>query len=333
MNGRRTMAYSMIVAMAAVAVAGSAAGAAHAQEGGTIPGWIKSIFEFYVDGQITDAELISALEFLIAQDIIQVTTATGQDAAAEMVTPEPMRAPTPARASADAWEAPTARAKAEAAVAESSARAAAEAAALVEEARGAAWAAAAASDNGHRAAKTAESIAVATAANAIASGPSTDAVTIIGNIEPHQHSYRAAAISSSTPTIREAYDAVVKAGEAATTAIEIAWSGNEGATREAANAAREAANAAREAHNAAAREAATARDDAQAAAQHAADARDDAFTAYNAVRRAAAEAGANSDTDAISAEALNAYRDAARAADAAAVDAARAADAAAFLDR
>ena len=32
----------------------------------------KTMFAFYVDGQITDIEIIAALEYLIAQDIIQV---------------------------------------------------------------------------------------------------------------------------------------------------------------------------------------------------------------------------------------------------------------------
>lgn len=81
MDGRRTMALGMIVALAA---GGTMAGAAHAQEGGPIPTWIKSIFAFYLDGQITDDELISALEFLIAQDIIQVAAEAEQDTAAEV---------------------------------------------------------------------------------------------------------------------------------------------------------------------------------------------------------------------------------------------------------
>lgn len=79
MNGRRTMTFGIIMVLAAAAGVGGTTGAAHAQEGGTIPAWIKSIFEFYVDGQITDAELISALEYLIAQGIIHVSAAVEPD--------------------------------------------------------------------------------------------------------------------------------------------------------------------------------------------------------------------------------------------------------------
>ena len=40
--------------------------------GKEIPPWIKSIFEFYVAGDISDAELIGALQFLISEGIIVV---------------------------------------------------------------------------------------------------------------------------------------------------------------------------------------------------------------------------------------------------------------------
>ena len=75
MNVRCTTTYAVIVALAAIAAPVSAA---QAQEGETIPAWIKRVFAFYVDGQITDAELITALEYLISQDIIQVTANVGQ---------------------------------------------------------------------------------------------------------------------------------------------------------------------------------------------------------------------------------------------------------------
>ena len=84
MNGRRGTALVAAVALAAagVVVAVASGGAAYAapDEGdGPIPVWVKGVFAFYIDGHITDDELISALEFLIAQDIIQVTTGIEQD--------------------------------------------------------------------------------------------------------------------------------------------------------------------------------------------------------------------------------------------------------------
>ena len=53
-------------------VALGAGGAAHAQDGERIPAWVKTVFEFYVDGQISEGELINALQYLIEQNIIQV---------------------------------------------------------------------------------------------------------------------------------------------------------------------------------------------------------------------------------------------------------------------
>jgi len=38
----------------------------------SIPVWIKDILNFYVKGEITDTELISALEFMILNDIINI---------------------------------------------------------------------------------------------------------------------------------------------------------------------------------------------------------------------------------------------------------------------
>lgn len=49
------------------------AGAAHAQaECELIPGWVKSVFVYYVDGQITEAELVSALQYPIDQDVTRI---------------------------------------------------------------------------------------------------------------------------------------------------------------------------------------------------------------------------------------------------------------------
>ena len=70
------MPYTVITTVAAAAVIyGGAAAAAHAQEGDLIPAWVKSVFSFYVNGEITEAELINALEYLIDQNIIQVAPA------------------------------------------------------------------------------------------------------------------------------------------------------------------------------------------------------------------------------------------------------------------
>ena len=79
--GRRQTAIVALGAIAALAViaaqaAPAADGATHAaQDGERIPAWVKSVFGFYVDGQITEAELIGALQYLIGQGIIQVLAA------------------------------------------------------------------------------------------------------------------------------------------------------------------------------------------------------------------------------------------------------------------
>ena len=67
-----------LAAVAALAACAAPAGVAHAQEGETIPAWVRAIFVYYADNQITDAELINAIEFLIAHDVIQTTTAPNQ---------------------------------------------------------------------------------------------------------------------------------------------------------------------------------------------------------------------------------------------------------------
>lgn len=84
MGKRRGMAYTVIAAVAAAAVIGAgAAGAAHAQEGERIPAWVKSVFAFYVNDEIAEAELINALEYLIDQNIIQVTQAAPAEPATD----------------------------------------------------------------------------------------------------------------------------------------------------------------------------------------------------------------------------------------------------------
>lgn len=73
MGMRRTATYAVIMALA-LATAVGPPGTAHAQEvDGPIPAWIKSVFSFYADGQITDAELIAALEYLISHGVLVIT--------------------------------------------------------------------------------------------------------------------------------------------------------------------------------------------------------------------------------------------------------------------
>ena len=60
----------------ALATAVGMPGTAYAQDDGgdgPIPTWIKSVFSFYVDGQITDEELIAALEYLISHGVLVIT--------------------------------------------------------------------------------------------------------------------------------------------------------------------------------------------------------------------------------------------------------------------
>ena len=71
MNGRRAMMYGMIVTMA-VAGAGGAVSSAQAQEGELIPSWIKQVFIYYANDQISEAELINALTYLLENDIIRI---------------------------------------------------------------------------------------------------------------------------------------------------------------------------------------------------------------------------------------------------------------------
>ena len=64
--------------IAAVAAAGAApllAGEAHAQQQGEgqVPAWVKQVFAYYVDGQITESELLNALKYLIENGIMQVS--------------------------------------------------------------------------------------------------------------------------------------------------------------------------------------------------------------------------------------------------------------------
>lgn len=80
-GGERALAICMAVALAAAAV--MYGGAAHAaQEGGHIPEWIKTVFGYYAAGQITDGELIGALQYLIGAGVITLPAAGGGEQAA-----------------------------------------------------------------------------------------------------------------------------------------------------------------------------------------------------------------------------------------------------------
>ena len=75
------MALGMIAALAVVA--GGTAGAAHAaQEGGPIPPWVKTVFGYYMDGNIGDSEVINALQHLIDIGVITMPVGGGGEPAA-----------------------------------------------------------------------------------------------------------------------------------------------------------------------------------------------------------------------------------------------------------
>ena len=65
----------LLACAAALIISAAAVGTSHAQAGagGELPAWIKSLFSYYADGQISDGELIGALEYLIGAGIIQVS--------------------------------------------------------------------------------------------------------------------------------------------------------------------------------------------------------------------------------------------------------------------
>lgn len=43
-------------------------------QGDKIPGWVKNIFVWYAENKVSENELLSAIEFLINQNIIQIKT-------------------------------------------------------------------------------------------------------------------------------------------------------------------------------------------------------------------------------------------------------------------
>ena len=74
----RQAATCVIITALAAATVGIVGGNAHAQDREIIPTWVRSIFEFYGGGQIDDRELIGALEYLIAEGIIQIKAAPAE---------------------------------------------------------------------------------------------------------------------------------------------------------------------------------------------------------------------------------------------------------------
>ena len=73
----RPLGAACIAAITAVAAAGTApllAGEAHGQQEGEgqVPAWVKQVFAYYVDGQITESELLNALKYLIENGIMRV---------------------------------------------------------------------------------------------------------------------------------------------------------------------------------------------------------------------------------------------------------------------
>ena len=88
-GGERALAICMAVALAAAAV--MYGGAAHAaQEGGAIPEWIKTVFGYYATGEITDAEIIGALQYLIGAGVITLPAEAPPEAAAAAAAPANM---------------------------------------------------------------------------------------------------------------------------------------------------------------------------------------------------------------------------------------------------
>ena len=74
----RPLGAACIAAVTAVAAAGAApllAGEAHGQQEGEgqVPAWVKQVFAYYVDGQISESELLNALTYLIESGIMQVS--------------------------------------------------------------------------------------------------------------------------------------------------------------------------------------------------------------------------------------------------------------------
>lgn len=71
----RSAAHAAVAAAAALlACAPALAGEAHAEQ---VPPWVKQVFGYYVDGQISEAELLAALVFLIDSGIMVVETPGG----------------------------------------------------------------------------------------------------------------------------------------------------------------------------------------------------------------------------------------------------------------
>ncbi len=70
MNVYGTRRGALLLGLAGVLALGGAAGMAYSQDAG-IPGWIKGLFQSWTDEQVSDADLIGAIEFLVGAGVIQ----------------------------------------------------------------------------------------------------------------------------------------------------------------------------------------------------------------------------------------------------------------------
>ena len=71
---RLSIAACIATVMAAAGAIPLLAGEAHGQqEDERVPAWVKQVFGFYVDGQISEDELLGALEYLIKNGIMEVS--------------------------------------------------------------------------------------------------------------------------------------------------------------------------------------------------------------------------------------------------------------------
>ena len=61
----------VLPAVGAVLVISTFSSLIEAQEG-TIPGWVKDVAGFWSDGQISEGEFVSAMQYLISQDIVTI---------------------------------------------------------------------------------------------------------------------------------------------------------------------------------------------------------------------------------------------------------------------
>ncbi len=70
MNVYGTKRGALLLGLAGILALGGVAGMAYSQDAG-IPDWIKGLFQLWTDEQVGDAELLTAIEFLVGEGIIQ----------------------------------------------------------------------------------------------------------------------------------------------------------------------------------------------------------------------------------------------------------------------